>query len=36
MQKLNAKNLWKYTFTASRRAVFSYFPKVALDHGGTF
>ena len=30
--KLNAKNLWKCIFTASRRASFSYFPKVVLNH----
>ena len=31
---LNAKNLWEFIFMASRRMTFSYFPKVALDHGG--
>ena len=36
-KKLNAKNLWKCIFWASRRVSFSYFPKIALDHGrGTF
>ena len=35
MQKCNAKNLWKCNFRASsRRVIFSYFIKVALDHGG--
>ena len=28
---LNAEDLWKCIFTASRRVRFSYFPKVALD-----
>ena len=33
-KKLNAKNLWKCIFRASRRVSFSYFPKVAFDHRG--
>ena len=33
-KKLNAKNLWKCVFRASRRVSFSYFPKVALNHYG--
>ena len=32
-KKLNAKNLWKCIFKGFRTVSFSYFPKVALDHG---
>ena len=32
-KKLNVKNLWKCIFKGSRTVSFSYFPKVALDHG---
>ena len=32
-KKLNAKNLWKCIFRASRRVCVSYFPKILLDHG---
>ena len=33
-KKPNAKNLWKRIFRASRKVSFSYFPTVALNHGG--
>ena len=28
------KNLWKCIFRAFTRVTFSYFPKIALNHGG--
>ena len=33
-KKHKVKNTWKCIFRAPRRASFSYFPKVALNHGG--